>query len=52
MGYLDQYAGAVTHGGIGPDGAAMVEILQNLQPGGDHLPRLPALDIGHKADTA
>ena len=52
IGNLDQAARPVADQRIGADGAAMVEIHQDLEPAGDHFLRLSALDVGHEADAA
>ena len=52
VGDLDQAAGAVAHQRVGADGAAVVEIDQDLQALADDVVRLPALDVGHEADAA
>jgi hypothetical protein len=53
VGQLDQDAGAVTHQLVGTDGAAVVQVLEDLQP---MLARsrddLTPLMLRHKADTA
>ena len=52
VGDLDQDAGAVAHQLVGADGAAMVEVLEDLQALLDDAVRLAALDVGDEADAA
>ena len=52
VGRLDHAAGAVADQRIGADGAAMVEVDQDLQALADDVMRLAALDVGHEADAA
>jgi len=49
---LDQDAGAVAHQPVGPDRAAMVEVLQDEQPVLDDAVALRALDVGDEAHPA
>jgi len=49
---LQQNAGAVAHEFVGPHGAAVVEIGQNLQALLHHGMAFLAFDVGHKAHTA
>ncbi|MNL05170.1 hypothetical protein D3C87_1257530 [compost metagenome] len=49
---LDQDAGAVAHQLVGAHGAAMVEVLEDLQALRDDLVRLAALDVRNHADAA
>ena len=52
VGDLDQDARAVAHQLVGADGAAVVEVLQDLEALHDDRVRLEALDVGHEADAA
>ena len=52
VGNLQQAPGPVANQGISPDGAAMVQVEQDLQPITDDLVAAPALDIGHETDAA
>ena len=52
VGNLDQDAGAVAHQRVGADGAAMVEVLEDLQALLDDRVRLAARDVGDEADAA
>jgi hypothetical protein len=52
VGDLDQDAGAVAHQLVGADRAAVVQVLQDLQPLLDDGVRLDALDVGDEADAA
>jgi hypothetical protein len=52
VGGLDHAARAVAHQRIGADGAAMVEIDQDLQALAHDGVRFPPLDVGHEADAA
>ena len=52
VGNLDQDAGAVAHQLVGADGAAMVEVLEDLQALLDDRVALLALDVRHEADAA
>jgi hypothetical protein len=52
MGDLDQAADAVAHHGVRANGAAMVEVEEDLQPAGNDVVRFAALDIGHKPYAA
>ena len=52
VGGLDHAAGAIAHQRIGPDGAAVVEIDQDLQALAYDIVGFPPLDVGHEADTA
>ena len=45
---LDQNAGAIAHEGVSADGAAMVEINQDLQAAGHDVMRFAPLDVGDK----
>ncbi len=49
---LDQDARAVAHQLVGADGAAMVEVLEDLQALRDDRMRALALDVRHEADAA
>ena len=49
---LHQDAGAVTEARVGADGAAVLEIAEDVQRIGDDLMRLLALDVGDEADAA
>jgi len=49
---LDQDAGAVAHQLVGTDGAAVIQVLQDLEALLDDAMCLLALDVGHEADTA
>ncbi len=49
---LHQHAAAVAGLGIGPDGAAMIEIEQDLEPHLDDLVRLAIMHVGDEADAA
>jgi hypothetical protein len=49
---LDQDAGAVAHQLVGTDGAAVVQVLQDLQGVLDDRMRLDAADVGDEADAA
>ena len=50
--HLDQAAGAVAYQWVGTDGAAMIEVDQDLQPASDDVVRLSALDVDDEAHTA
>ena len=52
VGQLDQDAGAVAHQLVGADGAAVVQVLQDLQRLADDVVALLALDVGDEADAA
>ena len=52
VGYLDHDPRAVADQRIGPDRAAVIEVDQDLEAGGDDFLRFYALDIGHESDTA
>ena len=52
VGHLDQDARAVAHQLVGPHGAAVVEVFQNLERLGDDCVAFFALDVRHKADAA
>ena len=52
MGDLHEHAAAVTSLGIGADGAAMVEIEQDLETHLHHVMGLAAFHIGNKPHTA
>jgi hypothetical protein len=52
VGDLDQDAGAVAHQLVGADRAAVIQVLEDLQPLLDDAVRLLALDMGDEADTA
>ena len=52
VGDLDQDARAVAHQLVGADGAAMVEVLEDLQALRDDRMRALALDVRHEADAA
>src|SRR5690242_3946027 len=49
---LYQDAGAVARIGVTSAGAAVSQIFQNFDAVFNNLMRLPAFDVGHKADTA
>jgi hypothetical protein len=49
---LDQDARTVAHQLVGTDRAAVVEVLEDLQPLLDDRVRFLALDVGHETDTA
>ena len=50
--HLNEAAGPVADQRIGPDGAAMVEIDQDLQPARDDVVRFSSLDVGDETDAA
>ena len=50
--YLDHGASAIAHQRVGPDGAAMIQILQDFQALGDDIMRFSAFDVHHEADAA
>ena len=52
VGHLDQDAGAVAHQRIGPHGATVVEVLEDLQRVGDDGVALLALQVRHEAHAA
>jgi len=52
VGDLDHDAGTVTGLGIGPDGAAVVQALQDSQAFLHDLVALAILNVGNEADTA
>ena len=52
VGDLDQDAGAVAHQRVGADRAAVVEVLEDLQPLLDDPVRFLPGDVGHEADAA
>ena len=52
VGDLDQDAGAVAHQRIGPDRAAVVQVLEDLQALLDDRVRLAAGDVRDEADAA
>ena len=50
--HLDEAAGPVADQRVGPDGAAMVEIDQDLQTARDDVVRFSSLDVGDETDAA
>jgi hypothetical protein len=48
---LDQDSGAVARVGLTAAGAAVLQVLQNLERLGDNPMRLAALDVHHEADA-
>src|ERR1700734_3725995 len=50
--HLDQYPGAVAYQGISAHGAAMIQILQDLQALRDNVMRFSALDVYDEANAA
>src|SRR3984893_14547986 len=49
---LNQHAAAIARLGIGTDGAAMIQIAQNLEAHGDHFVRLVIAHVRGETDTA
>ena len=52
VGDLDQDAGPVAHELVGTDGAAVVDVLEDLERLGDDVMALLAFDMGHEAQAA
>jgi hypothetical protein len=52
VGDLDQDARAVAHQGVGPHGATVVDVFQDLQGLRHDVVALHTLDVGHKPEAA
>ncbi len=52
VGYLDQDAGSVARGHLGPGGAPVGEVLESGDRLADQTVAAPALQVGHEGDAA